>query len=98
MVVPGRNFSRGTYEVRAQANTSSGLQSVMSSIVFVGVGETASPDFRNRSDLNGDGKVNLVDFSILLSFWGTSEENPDINGDGIVNLADVSIMLFNWTG
>jgi len=54
-----------------------------------------------RADLNFDGKVNLVDFSILLYFWHqTSPENicADINQDGIVNLVDFSIMMYYWTG
>ena len=49
-------------------------------------------------DMNGDGKVNLIDFSIFLLSWGTNDPRADFNQDGIVNLADLSIMLFNWTG
>lgn len=49
-------------------------------------------------DLNGDGKVNLVDFSIFLLSWNTNDVRSDFNQDGIVNLADFSIMLFDWTG
>jgi len=53
------------------------------------------------ADLNFDGKVNIVDFSILLYFWG--QTNPanicaDINFDGIVNIVDFSIMMYYWTG
>ena len=54
------------------------------------------------ADLNVDGKVNLIDFSILLFHWGTGggESDPpaDINLSGKVDLTDFSIMLFNWTG
>jgi hypothetical protein len=50
------------------------------------------------TDINGDGKVNLVDFSIMLSVWGTNAPNADFNTDGTVNLADFSILLFDWTG
>jgi hypothetical protein len=51
-----------------------------------------------RSDLNCDSKVNLIDFSILLFYWGGSGVRADINQDGIVSLPDFSIMLFDWTG
>jgi hypothetical protein len=54
-----------------------------------------------HGDLNKDGKINIVDFSILMYFWNqTNPSNPcaDINKDGIVNLTDFSIMLFWWTG
>ncbi len=50
------------------------------------------------ADVNGDGKVNIIDFSILLFYWGTSEITVDFNQDGKVNLTDFSILLFNWTG
>jgi hypothetical protein len=55
------------------------------------------------ADLNCDGKVNLTDSAILLSFWNkdpsgaTSCKNPDINQDGKVNLADFSVMMSQWT-
>lgn len=54
-----------------------------------------------NGDINDDGKVNIVDFSIMLFFWQQhNPKNPcaDINQDGIVNLIDFSIMLFWWTG
>jgi hypothetical protein len=50
------------------------------------------------SDLNGDKKINLTDFSILLSAWGTDNPDVDLNKDSTINLADFSILLFNWTG
>jgi hypothetical protein len=54
------------------------------------------------ADLNCDGKVNLADFGILLSFWekdpsgAGSCKSPDINQDGAVNLTDFSIMMSYW--
>lgn len=66
--------------------------------LFVGVKGKAT----SNSDLNRDGKVNLIDFSILIFWWGTAggNSNPpaDINGNGKVGLEDFSILLFNWTG
>lgn len=56
----------------------------------------------NTADLNKLGRVNIIDFSILLFWWNT--KNPqgltiaDINKDGKVNVVDFSIMLFQWTG
>ena len=50
------------------------------------------------SDLNGDGRINLIDFSILLFHWNTTNAAADLNGDGKVNLTDFSVLLFNWTG
>ena len=66
--------------------------------LFVGVEGKAT----SNSDLNRDGKVNLVDFSILVFWWGTpgGNSNPpaDINSNAKVGLEDFSILLFNWTG
>ncbi len=66
--------------------------------LFVGVdGQVTTP-----SDLNRDGRINLIDFSILIFWWqtngGDSDPPADINGNGRVSLEDFSILLFNWTG
>jgi cysteine-rich repeat protein len=53
---------------------------------------------RPSPDLNKDGKVNLIDFSIFLISWNTKDPKTDFNIDGATNLADFSIMLFEWTG
>lgn len=50
------------------------------------------------ADLNGDGKVNLADFSILLYYWGTNYPPAEFDGGSVVDLADFSILLYNWTG
>jgi hypothetical protein len=53
-----------------------------------------------RGDVNCDGRVNLVDFSIM-AFWYKKTGVPikvDLNNDGTVTLVDFSIMAFNWTG
>ncbi len=45
-----------------------------------------------NGDLNGDGFVNSIDFSILKSRLFTNDPDADLNGDGIVNSIDFSIM------
>jgi cysteine-rich repeat protein len=62
---------------------------------YIGQG---TPEGGISPDINEDGKVNLVDFSIFLLSWGTDDIRSDFNVDGKVNLADFSIMLFAWTG
>ncbi len=58
-----------------------------------------------RADLNGDCRVNLVDFSIAAYWYKRAisaefklEEVERLNGDGKVDLIDFSIMAFYWTG
>ncbi len=58
-----------------------------------------SPDRKcGIADINCDGRVDLVDFSILMFNWGTPK-NPaaDLNQDGSVDLVDFSIMMYWWT-
>jgi hypothetical protein len=53
-----------------------------------------------KGDLNGDCRVNLIDFSIL-AYWYKRPGFPkayDLNGDGVLNLTDFSIMAYYWTG
>jgi len=54
-------------------------------------------------DINADGQVDLLDLSILASYWGKS--NPDeplanLNNatDNEVNILDLSILASNWSG
>lgn len=58
-----------------------------------------------KADLNCDGKVNLIDFSIA-AFWykrPLSEnfkliEKERLNADGKIDLVDFSILAYYWTG
>lgn len=85
-------FLQGSGGIRRESTYGTSLQ------LFVGVEGKAT----SNADLNRDGKVNLIDFSILVFWWGTTggNSNPpaDINGNAKVGLEDFSILLFNWTG
>jgi hypothetical protein len=53
-----------------------------------------------KGDLNGDCKVNLVDFS-MLAYWYGKPNAPKtylLDGKAKVDLADFSIMAYYWTG
>lgn len=96
-------LSPAEYTARARYIVGSGSLVTQSSFstslqLFLGVdGSPVTP-----SDLNRDGFVNLVDFSILIFWWqtngGNSDPPADINGNGRVSIEDFSILLFNWTG
>src|SRR5258708_430949 len=93
----------GSHTSKSQAAISSKLSDYSHTLEFAVADkslETPVGECR-RSDFNCDGRVNLIDFSILLYFW--HQTNPsnikvDINKDGIVDLTDFSILLFDWTG
>ncbi len=50
------------------------------------------------ADINCDGKVNLVDFSIMYYWFEKTPVPPrvDLNRDGRVNIFDFSIMAYYW--
>lgn len=47
-------------------------------------------------DLNCDNQIGILDLSILLSNWNTTNAAADINKDGNVTILDLSILLSNW--
>lgn len=47
-------------------------------------------------DINGDGKVDVLDLSTLLSHYGATSSASDLNHDGLVNVLDLSILLSHF--
>ncbi|MDP2789978.1 MAG: dockerin type I domain-containing protein [bacterium] len=91
----------GTHTARSKAVETSGEISAYSdTVTFTIASTTPTGPTYIRPDLNQDGKVDLIDFSILLYYWGQRNPNHprvDINQDSVVNIIDFSIMLFYWT-
>lgn len=56
---------------------------------------------RKRVDFNKDGRVDFIDFSILLYYFdktGSVIVPFDLNDDGIVDVVDISIFMYYWDG
>lgn len=58
-----------------------------------------------KGDINGDCKVNIIDFSIVAFWWEKKldeefleKESSELNNDGVVDIVDFSIMAYYWTG
>lgn len=94
----------GTYTGKAQATEpiNHSVSEFSNSVAFevVGGGQPDQCSGKIIADINCDGYVNLIDFSILLYYWDAS--NPanaraDINSDSRVDIIDFSIMMFYWT-
>jgi hypothetical protein len=49
-----------------------------------------------QGDLNLDGTVNTLDWSLMNAVWFTADSTADINHDGIVNSIDFGLMNRNW--
>ena len=92
-------LEEGFHTGKSKATSSEGLLSSFSKVISFLVGRGV-PEERPcaNGDLNADGKVNLIDFSIMLFHWQGVNDCADQNGDGIINIIDFSILLFWWTG
>jgi hypothetical protein len=56
---------------------------------------------RKVGDINDDGKVDLLDLSIMGNYWGhTDPPNPmtNIDGEAEVNILDLSLLAANFEG
>jgi len=76
------------------------IESMFSQLVSFGVGVSA-PRVRcaNNPDINKDGKINLIDFSIMAYWWKRALPlNSPVDLNGKLSLADFSILAFYWTG
>ncbi|MEX1059037.1 MAG: dockerin type I domain-containing protein [Candidatus Saccharimonadales bacterium] len=80
----------------------SGWQLTIFALLFAIIGgyaiyrSFAAPNPNLPGDLNNDSVVNVVDLSILLSKFGTTNLAFDINGSGSINITDLSILLTNY--
>ncbi len=69
-----------------------------------GGGSGVSPEIIKNilitADYNKDNRVDIIDLSILLFFYGQSGPlvtRYDLNKDGKIGLEDISVMLYYWT-
>ena len=91
----------GDHSVRSKAVSPESEISPFSQSLKFKLLEEKEEKVSQGADLNSDGKIDLVDFSIMLYFWKQSDPSNiyvDMNSDGIVNLTDFSIMMYYWTG
>lgn len=92
------DMEEGDHTAKASFQISDAIKSGFGKSVTFTIGESSQNGSCGKPDMNEDGKVNLVDFSIFLLSWQSTDAPADYNCDKRVNLADFSIMLFQWTG
>lgn len=93
------NFGKGTYDLITRSLSPLGEYSDFSKELSFEIFPTQTIECRG-ADLNLDGKIDIIDFSILLYFWG--QKNPinncaNINDSDTVDLVDFSIMMYYWS-
>lgn len=91
-------LQEGLHAVRAKAEDQAGLLSSFSKLLSFAIGKYSVTEIVSKADFNNDGKTNLVDFSMMLYWWGKYNPTVDQNQDGIINLPDFSILMYHWTG
>ncbi len=97
-IIPGTYTTRSTLKFKETI-------SPFSRLVEFKVGDTTidrKPPLKQCgiADFDCNGRVDLVDFSILL-YWFDKPKPPeeiDLNHDGGVNIIDFSILMYYWTG
>ena len=52
-----------------------------------------------KVDANKDGKIDVLDFNLLMVNWGKTGAGiiADFNGDGKVDVFDFNLLMINWT-
>ncbi|MBI1999404.1 MAG: hypothetical protein HYS74_01975 [Parcubacteria group bacterium] len=83
----------GAYSIRAkQQSKENGVTSDWSPTRSFSVVAVAVPE----ADFNGDGIINITDWSVFLSRWradGAERETVDVNRDGKVDISDFGVFL-----
>jgi hypothetical protein len=74
------------YTVNLTVTDNGGLTNMTSAFVTIWI----------TGDANGDGKVNIMDASVIGLKWNTADACADLNNDGKVNIIDASIIGLNW--
>ena len=61
-------------------------------------GDNVPDECQPAADLSGDGVVNALDLSLLLSQWGSCQRdcNADLTGDAVVGPPDLAALLVAW--
>lgn len=95
--------------VRAKEETKEGDESTFSNVLGFGLGvpyekkkfEIPKIGFREIPDFNGDGRINIIDVSIMIYWYKKAVPAgffADLNQNGLVDMPDFSILVFYWTG
>ena len=98
MIISTSDLAKGVYKLKSKGFIEEVGESDFGHVLDIAIDESIDQGVCAGADLNGDGRVNITDFSILLYYWNTDDNCADQNDDGNVDLTDFSIMMFYWTG
>lgn len=85
-----------TYHYQVISKDAAGNPATSVDMTFT-TSSTTTPGVKT-GDANGDGFVDALDYSTVLSNWGTgtTKDKGDVNGDAVVDALDLSTVLSNW--
>ena len=84
------------FDVPSGLGSPTGLSTFKTSVSITPAPPTPPTGGGKTGDINGDGKVDITDLSMLLSAYGTTNAAADLNKNGKVDIADLSILLSNY--
>ena len=60
--------------------------------------QTPPPAAPSNGDITKDGKIDIMDFSVMMSQWGKTGTglSADLNNDGKIDIFDFSMLMANW--
>jgi hypothetical protein len=95
----------GNYYVQTQTTYQGNASPLSAKINFTIGAQDVVLDCWRRADLNCDGYVDLIDYSIAAYWWkrpltpqAIIKVDNKLYPDGVVNLRDFSVMAYYWTG
>ncbi len=96
------NVKKARLQVIVAAN--SGIQAFVDNIQWfsedtIGTTTPVTPPAQKAGDVNGDGTVDALDLSIMLTNWSktATRAQGDLSSDGTVDALDLSMLLTNWS-
>jgi uncharacterized protein YfaS (alpha-2-macroglobulin family) len=102
--------SQGSYSLTFQTPTDSllGIYKAFASVNYQGAVFTAVTSFTlNRlqvsADINGDGKINILDLTLVALAFGSHQGEPrwdprcDLDSNGAINIIDITLVARAWT-
>ncbi len=84
----------GTYEIRVKNRHT--LTNILLGAALMAGENTLSLGLLREGDANDDDVVDIADFSVLRSIFGTADPRADFNQDGIVDIVDFSLLRTNF--
>jgi hypothetical protein len=93
LVISGLSLSAGNYDFVLQSPGY--IEKWISGVNLFNTAEYEMSSFL-AGDLNNDGAINSIDWSVMSGQWNTDNIESDVNRDGVVNSIDFSFLNKNW--